>query len=316
MTGQPDGGPPSVVFVGGTPRGRKVFELLLRRDVVPVGVFVMCEDDHEPLRASAEIEGLATSRGIPVKLTKRLSDADVAVIRDTYRADLIVMVGWRTIIPARVYNFPPLGCVGIHDSPLPRYRGFAPPNWAIINGETDWGVTLMHIAEGVDEGDIIGLERFAVPARATAPELYEIIVDATVRLMDQHLSGLLAGSAPRTAQDHARATYACARTPDDGRIDWSGGTDTIDRLIRGLMYPYPGAWTTWKGERMTIWRADPLVPAPVYEGRIPGRVVVLGGGYVDVLTGDGVLRIREVGDQDGGRRAASEVIRSVKTSLI
>ena len=77
MTGQPDGGPPSVVFIGGTPRGRKIFELLLWRGVVPVGVFVMREDDHEPLRASAELEELAASRGIPVKLTKRLSDVEI-----------------------------------------------------------------------------------------------------------------------------------------------------------------------------------------------------------------------------------------------
>lgn len=304
-----------ILFIGGTPRGRRVFDLLLRRGIVPVATYVLAEDDHETLRASVEIEAIAGNHAIPVKICKRITADDLAVIRDTYLPDLILVVGWRTILPAALYELPLFGCVGVHDSPLPRYRGFAPPNWAIINGEQEWGVTLMHIAAGVDEGDIIGQKVFPVPDRATAPELHELIISATVVLIDEQLDGLLTGVAPRIAQDHTRATYACARNPDDGEIDWRQGTTEIDRLIRGLTYPYPGAWTTWRGQKLKVWDAEPVDPPPLYEGRIPGRVVAFNDETTDVLTGDGVLRLRAVELQGGGRKPAGAVLRSVKSSL-
>ncbi len=304
-----------LLFIGGTPRGQRVLELVLKRGMVPVGAYVTAEDDHEPLHTSTEIETIADSHAIPVKICKRLTGDDITVIRDSYRPDLILMVGWRTIVPASLYEYPRLGCLIVHDSPLPRYRGFAPPNWAIINGEQEWGVTLMHVAGGVDEGDVVAQKLFPVPDRATAPLLYELIISATVDLIDEQLDGLLTGTAPRVAQDHSQATYACARNPDDGEIDWRRGTVEIDRLIRGLAYPYPGAHTTWRGQRLTIWEAEPVDLAPPYEGRIPGRLVAFDQDTADVLTGDGVLRIHAVERQDGKREPAGAVLRSVRSSL-
>lgn len=304
-----------LVFIGGTPRGQKVLDLLLKRGMAPVAAFVLAEDDHEPLHTSAEIEATADSQAIPVKICKRLTTDDITVIRDSYRPDLILMVGWRTIVSAPLYEYPRLGCLIVHDSPLPRYRGFAPPNWAIINGEQVWGVTLMHVAAGIDEGDIVAQKFFPVADRATAPQLYELIISATVDLIDEQLDGLLAGTAPRVAQDHGQATYACARNPDDGEIDWRRGTVEIDRLIRGLTYPYPGAYTTWRGQKLTIWEAEPVDPAPRYEGRVPGRVVAFDEDTADVLTGDGLLRIHAVELQGGKRGPAGAVLRSIRSSL-
>jgi methionyl-tRNA formyltransferase len=171
------------------------------------------------------------------------------------------------------------------------------------------------MTEAVDAGDIVGQRAIDLHPRVTAPELYDAVCDATVELVLEALPGLKAGTAPRIVQDHSQATFFCARTPDDGAIDWAADTLTIDRLIRGLTYPYPGARTTYRGAELAIWEAEPLDPAPLYEGRVPGRPVGFpGDGAVDVLTGDGVLRVRRVSGPDGPV-AAADVIRSFKATL-
>lgn len=303
-----------VLFMGGTVRGRRSFELLLERQLHLVGAVVMREDDHEQPKQSEAVERLAVEHSIPTWTTKRLTPGHLETI-ESLEADLIVVVGWRTLLPAEIYAGRRLGCVGVHDSPLPRYRGFAPTNWAILNGERQWGVTLMHIADGVDEGDVVGQETFAVPDRATAADLYKLSTDATLRVLDDNLGGLLDGTAPRTPQDHSQATYACARTPDDGVIDWTATTDEIDRLVRSLCHPYPGARTTWKGLPLIVWSAEPVFYPPLYEGRIPGRVVGFTERTTDVLTADGVLRLTAVQLPGKDRQPAGAVIRSVKASL-
>ncbi|HWJ85862.1 MAG TPA: formyltransferase family protein [Cellulomonas sp.] len=208
-----------------------------------------------------------------------------------------------------------LGCIAAHDSLLPRGRGFAPTNWTIILGHEVGGVTLFHMSEAVDAGEIVGQREIRLHVRSTAPELYAAVTEATVELVLEHLPGLKNGTAPRIVQDAAKATFFCARTPRDCEIDWAADTITIDRLVRGLTYPYPGARTTYQGAELVIWDAEPVVPPPVYEGRIPGRPVGFpGDGAVDVLTGDGVLRVRRVAGPDGPVPAAS-VIRSVRVTL-
>lgn len=303
-----------LLFIGGTPRGRRVLETLIEREVDLIGVYAMREDDHEQFRESDTISKLARDNSVPVMVTKRLSQYEEAEIV-ALDPELIIVVGWRTMISCAVYSLPRNGCVGVHDSPLPRYRGFAPVNWAIINGEPAWGVSLMHLAEGIDEGDIVAQKSFAIGERVTAAELYEQVTESTLEVINENLGALLNGSARRTPQDHARATYACARTPGDGEIDWSASTQEIDRLVRGLGFPYPGAFTSWKGEKITIWEAVPVMRAPVYEGRIAGRVVSFNDESADVLTGDGVLRITKVQLARGEVSDAGRILRTVKASL-
>lgn len=289
-----------------------MLRLLFFRSIIPVAVYAMEEDDHEVLHASDDIRVLADEHNIPVRICKRIAAEDLTLIHGSYKPDLILIAGWRTILPKEVYEYPRLGCVGFHDSPLPRYRGFAPVNWAVINGEREWAVTLMHIAPGVDEGDIIDQEFFPVPDRVTAPDLFLLTTRSAVRLLDRQLFFLLNGTTARIPQDHSKATYACARTPGDGEIRWRDDAVKIDRLIRGLTYPYPGAYTTWRGEKLIIWEAE-SVPAR-YEGRLPGRVVAYDKDTADVLTGDGALRIRKIGWR-GEDIPAGAVFRSVRISL-
>lgn len=306
--------PGRLLFVGGTPRGLRVFETLLELGIAPVRLWIMQEDAHEQRKVSDEFAARAAARSIPFRVAKRLGPEDTELVAAA-EADLLLAVGWRTIIPTSLYRLPRHGSVLIHDSLLPRYRGFAPTNWAVINGEAEGGATLLHMADAVDAGDIVGQIAVPIGPRTTAPQLYDGVVDATVELVRRHIRALLEGTAPRHPQDECAATYACSRTPEDGRIDWSAPTEHTDRLIRGLTYPYPGAWTTHDGAPLVVWEAEPLSPAPRYDGRITGRVVRHGGGSIDVLTADGVLRVHCVGRSGDERIPADVLVRSVKCRL-
>lgn len=304
-----------LLFCGGTPRGLAVLKRLVADGAPLVGVYAFEQDAHEHHRVEEQIHQLAAEADVPCRTVRKIGPEEERQILEELQPDLALVIGWRTMIPMSVIDAAPLGWIGAHDSLLPRGRGFAPTNWAVILGHDAGGVTLMHLAEGVDDGDIVDQRRIPLGPRATAPELYDAVTDATVELVADHLPALLAGAAPRTAQRHEDATYFCARTPEDGEIDWHAPTATIDRLVRGLTYPYPGAWTTLHGQRLGIWEAEPASPSVRYEGAVPGRVVARHeDGGVDVLTGDGVLRLRIVGDHDS-RVPAANALRSVKETL-
>jgi methionyl-tRNA formyltransferase len=304
--------PPRLLFCGGTPRGLAVLERLVETGAPLVGVYCFQQDEHELVRVEQQITALAERAGVPCRTVRRIGEEEQREIVEELRPDLALVIGWRTMIPMAVVDAAPRGWIGAHDSLLPRGRGFAPTNWAIILGHEAGGVSLMHLADGVDSGDIVAQRSIPIGARTTAPELYEHVTAATVELVDEHLAALLDGTAPRSPQREEDATYFCARTPDDGEIDWRAGTAEIDRLIRGLTHPYPGAWT---GERIGIWEAEPASHLVRYEGSVPGRVAARhDDGSADVLTGDGVLRVRIAGDHDA-RTPAATVLRSVKETL-
>jgi len=240
----------------------------------------------------------------------------VSLIRDELKPDIALVVGCRLIIPEAIYTLPPLGTLAVHDSLLPEYRGFAPLNWAIINGETEGGVTLFYLNPIMDGGDIVGQKQIPIGPHDTGPEIYNKVCRDTVDLVIEYWPRLAEGTAPRLKQDYNSGSFTCSRTPTDGMVDWSGSTRQIYNLIRALVYPYPGAFTFFRGERVVIRKALLLDAAPLYRGRIPGRIVRVEkvDGFVDVLTGDGMLRIHEV-EYQGKLLPAAEVITSVKERL-
>ncbi|MCW3004572.1 MAG: putative Methionyl-tRNA formyltransferase [Conexibacter sp.] len=306
---------PRILFIGGTRRGHRVLEAMVAQGEPLVAVYGLQQDEHELDRFDDAVAATAARAGLPCTMGRRIGPDEERQIVEVHRPDLIVLVGWRTMVPMSVVRSARLGCVAAHDSLLPRGRGFAPTNWTIILGHETGGVTLFHMEDEVDAGDVVGQAEVPVGPRTTAPELYEVISDATLDLVLEHLPGLKAGTAPRSAQDHARATFFCARTPADGTIDWSASTAVVDRLIRGLAHPYPGARTSLDGEELVVWDAEPLADPPRYEGRVAGRPVARHhDGAVDVLTGDGVLRVRRVG-RAGEALPAADVIRSLKATL-
>jgi methionyl-tRNA formyltransferase len=307
-----------VLFIGSTKRGYLALKALAEAGADIVGVISLRQDEHETERCEGPFAQLAAELGAPLHETKWMNDRDyVDLIRNHWQPDIAFVVGCRLRLPREIYTAPPAGTLAVHDSCLPQYRGFAPLNWAILNGADHTGVTLFYVTDAIDGGNIVADERVPIGPDDTAAEVYERVCAATATLLREAYPLLAAGRAPRQSQDDAQATYTCPRVPADGLIDWSAGTIPIYNQVRALTRPYPGAFTYLGTQRLTVWRAVPVRSPPRYVGRIPGRVVALerSGGTVDVLTGDGVLRLHEVQLAGGDPEPAAAVIRSIRATL-
>jgi methionyl-tRNA formyltransferase len=204
----------------------------------------------------------------------------------------------------------------VHYSSLPRYRGRANVNWALINGDGAIGISIHTVGAGLDDGGLLYQELLPIRSDDTATTIYDRLNGIQERELGAAVLRALAGDTG-AIQNEAHATYGCARVPDDGEIDWRFTTMAIDRFIRALTPPFPGAFTYLAGQKLRVVRATPQGAAPHYEGRIPGRVVGLSRpeGWVDVLTGDGVLRIHELAMDSGPSGTATAFISSTRMSL-
>src|ERR1044071_2591352 len=222
----------TVLFIGGTLRGYLTLKGLVESGAGVAGIVSLRQDDHEVERYEEPIRRLAEDRGIPHRETKWMKDRDYSAWIRELAPDVAIIVGCRILIPREVYEAPRLGSLAVHDSLLPAYRGFAPLNWAIINGETQTGVTLFYLNEGMDTGDIVAQRSVPIGLTDTAPQVYERVCQATVDVVLEGCGTLEAGSAPRIPQDPAAGSYTCSRTPGDGEIDWRRPTREIFNLVR------------------------------------------------------------------------------------
>ena len=230
--------------------------------------------------------------------------------------DLMLVVSWRYLIPETVFRRPAHGTFVFHDSLLPSYRGFAPTVWAIANGEDHTGATLFEIAADMDRGPVVAQQRVSIGSDDTIAAVMTRVTEAYLVLLAENLPLLLAGQAPREIQDELQATYTCKRLSDDNRIDWRHSATQIHNLIRAVTTPYPGAFTEFQGQRLSVWAARPLPDFRRYIGVVPGRVVEVrpGEGAV-VLTGDGALLLSEVQLEGGAILCAAEVLHSIAHTL-
>lgn len=284
-----------IVLLCATRRGRlfleKLVELAPEAELV---VFSFREETWEPPFLDS-IRDITVTNGGTFYETRSVGSERWRTFWEQTPIDLMLVVSWRYLIPAAVYTKPRLGTFVFHDSLLPVYRGFAPTQWAILNGEKQTGVTLFQIADEVDSGDIVAQCPIPIDDDDTIAEVMERVTQGYLDLIEQYLPSLLAGSAPRTPQNHADATFTCRRLPEDNAIEWTQSTKQIYNLIRATTMPYTGAFTTLNGQTLRVWKAKRLPDYQPYVGRVPGRVVEIrqGEGAV-VLTGDGALLLTEV----------------------
>jgi methionyl-tRNA formyltransferase len=278
-------------------------------------IFSFPEDPHEPPYLD-DIRALAASIGAEFHEARQIGAARWRDYWERTAVDLLLTVNWRYMIPAAVYQRARLGAFVFHDSALPVYRGFSPTVWAMINGEAETGATLLEMAEAYDTGRIVGQRIIAMGPDATIAEVMEDVTSAYLDLLAAHLPDLLAGTAPLTAQDEGQTSYACKLLPDDLVIDWAWSSQRIYNLIRATTRPYPGAFTTLAGDRLTVWRAERLPGYPRFVGRVPGRVVEIREevGSV-VLTGDGALLLTEVERAGAGPARADTVLNRISHTL-
>ncbi|HJU16609.1 MAG TPA: formyltransferase family protein [Stellaceae bacterium] len=254
----------------------------------------------------------ATKYGIAVWPLGNPRDLHDIIIK--LRPAVIVISSFNRILPPDVLALSRF--INVHYSPLPRYRGRANVNWAIINGERTTAISIHLVTPGLDDGNILLQEEVIITPIDTVQSLYERLNTIQERELGPAVIRAVAGDLG-LPQDHQNATYGCGRVPDDGEIDWSKSSAAIDRLIRALSPPFPGAFTHLERRRLVISRAEPWRDPPPYEGRIAGRVVgrSRSDGWVDVLTGDGILRLFEVILDSGASAPAAEIIRSTRATL-
>lgn len=200
--------------------------------------------------------------------------------------DYVFVIGWSQICKPAFRQAAGGQVIGYHPAPLPRLRGRAVIPWTILLDEKITASTLFWIDDGVDSGPILAQRYFHVAPDETAASLYRQHMEALDRMLRESLPMLAQGSAPRLVQDERHATWATKRTPADGRIDWTLPAAEIDRLIRAVGRPYPGAFTETKAERLTVWAARPW-PESARHAAMPGQVVARNEGGFVVRCGDG-----------------------------
>jgi methionyl-tRNA formyltransferase len=276
-------------------------------------VGIVRAQDPSPGHEVDTVLSLARQLGVSVFSDITLDGVERAVMAT--RPDCTVVSSYNRVLPDRILR---LGrFVNVHYAPLPEYRGRANLNWAIINSEPESAISIHVVAPGLDAGNILFQRRVPVGARDTVDDLYAVLNALQRESLGRTVAEYIAGYEGQ-AQDEAAATYGCTRVPEDGEIDWSDSTEKIYALIRALARPYPGARSYLGLDRVIIVRAAPVNCPPRYVGRVPGRVVgrSRADGHVDVLTGDGVLRIHEVAISDSAPpMPASTVITSTKQTL-
>lgn len=217
------------------------------------------------------VKEVAVAAGIPVYQPKSLRKESAAEPLYEWAPDLIVVAAFGQILRPHVLNLPPLGCVNVHASLLPRWRGASPIQHAILAGDTHTGVTLMQMDVGLDTGDMLVAEKIEIRADETAESLHDRLAELGGRMMKRHLDDLLHQRFQPIPQDDALSTYAPMISKDDGRLEWSRTGVELDRHIRS-MTPWPGAFTYWDGQLLKVLQASPINDSKLTD-KLPGEVV-------------------------------------------
>ena len=245
----------------------------------------------------------AQSHGIPVHQPQSMRDGEVRALLAELNPDLIVVAAYGRLIPDEILALPRLGCINVHSSLLPRYRGAAPINWAVLNGETETGVTIMYMAHDLDAGDIISQIRTEIPPDEDADTLYHRLARMGGELLAETVAALGEGRATRTPQDPALVTHAPMLHKSLSPMDWTKPAHALHNQVRGLL-PWPVASTdALTGDTVRIYRTQETGQSTQAQ---PGTVVAVGKQGIDVACGDGkILRILELQATGGKRMAAA-----------
>jgi methionyl-tRNA formyltransferase len=289
--------PPRIILFGYHDIGVVCLQELLRRNANVVAVVTHRNDPAETVWFGS-VADLAAAHGIPVHFPDDPNiPAFVEEVR-RLRPDLLFSFYYRRLLSPAILAIPSIGAVNLHGSLLPKYRGRAPLNWALVHGETVTGVTLHHMDARADHGDIIAQRVVPIAVEDTALTLSAKLSAAAAALLGELYPLIVTGRAPRRPQDHASATTFGRRTPADGLIDWSRSAWQIYNLIRAVTRPFPGAFTFWEGQRIFVWAARP--PGGQASAEVPGTILSVGdGGALAVATGDGVLEVLRLQVEDG-----------------
>ena len=304
---------PRILFFGYSEVGYECLSLLLERGDNIVALFTHEDNPHEKIWFKTPALA-AREKGVPVFTPEKITTPEWLERIAALKPDLLLSVYYRNMISTKILGLAPLGAFNVHGSLLPKYRGRAPINWAVLHGEPRIGMTLHRMVKSADAGPIIDQEGVDIGPRDTAEQAFRTVLPCARRVLVRQIDALLAGTARETPQDESQVTYFGGRKPEDGRINWTQSSRQIFNLIRAVTDPYPGAFTDIHGTRLMIWWAEtdspatqkfvgpPLagVPAPgmatsaspTVKRPVPGEILSLTP--LVIATGDGALECTRI----------------------
>lgn len=263
------------------------FEALSRHGFEVAAVFTHADAPGEEIWWDS-LASKAADRKVPVHTPDDPKSRKYLHLAASYHPEVILSFYYRYMIPQPVLDLAPAGAFNLHGSLLPRYRGRAPVNWVLVNGEKETGVSLHRMIAKPDAGELVGQEAVAIAPEDTAYTLYRKLEGAAEVLLDRTLPLIRSGAAPSSVLDLAAGSYFSGRKPEDGRIDWGWPADRIYNLVRAVTHPYPGAFSVFGGKRLFVWWALAEAGDP---GAEPGTVLEAGREGVWVAAGQGRMRL-------------------------
>lgn len=288
-----------IVFMGTPETAAATLERLIDGPDPLVGV--VTQPDRPAGRGqkpvASPVRRLAESKGLSVAAPEKIRDAAFLKTLQDWNPQVIVVVAYGRILPSNILQLAPHGCLNVHYSLLPKYRGAAPVAWSIINGESNSGVTTMQLVEKMDAGPIYLQEQVALAAGETTASLQTKLTPIGARLLLQTIRRVKEGTLAPRPQDDAHVSFAPMIKKEDGVIDWSRPAIEIERRVRGFN-PWPSAYTYRAGKLLKVHRAAVL---PTSNDTVPGEVVRADGQGLYVATGSGILVLEEV-QMEGKRR--------------
>ncbi|MCG3774358.1 MAG: Methionyl-tRNA formyltransferase [Nitrospira sp.] len=296
-----------IVFMGTPDFASASLDALLKSDDSVVGVVTQPDrpKGRGQILTPSPVKLLAQREQIPLLQPLKMKDPEFLQALAGWKPDLIAVAAFGRILPPAILSLPPRGCINVHGSLLPKYRGAGPIQWAVINGETETGITTMLMDEGMDTGAMLLQEAIPITTDDTAGSLSPRLAELGGRLLVETIVRLNAGTLVPQPQDSSQATLAPLLKKEDGVIDWALPATVLANRVRGLS-PWPGAYTPMAGgDRWTIWRALAL-PSSVTSP--PGVVVAITNEAIHVATGKGILAVMELQPANGRRMAVSQYL--------
>jgi methionyl-tRNA formyltransferase len=289
-------------------------DALLKSDDSVVGV--VTQPDRPKGRGQvltpSPVKLLAQRQQIPLLQPLKMKDPEFLQALAGWKPDLIAVAAFGRILTPTILSLPPRGCINVHGSLLPKYRGAGPIQWAIINGETETGITTMVMDEGMDTGAMLLQEAIPIAPDDTADTLSPRLADLGGRLLIETIARLKAGTLSPRPQDASQVTFAPLLKKEDGAIDWALPARILANRVRGLS-PWPGAYTTVTGgDRWAIWRAR-AIPGSVTKP--PGTIIAVTTDAIHVATGEGVLAVTELQPTNSRRMAVSQYLPGHPTAV-
>lgn len=255
------------------------------------------------------VKEVAEEHGIPVLQPEKVKAPDSVAALKALQPDIILVAAFGQILSKEILELPRYGCINVHASLLPEYRGAAPIQWCILDGKEKTGITIMRMDEGLDTGDMILVKEIAIEQEETGGSLHDKLAAAGGPLLLEAMEQIEQNTAVYTKQDDSKFTYAKMLKKEMGKLDFNRSAEELERTIRGLN-PWPSAYTFWNGKTLKLWKAE--VCYDKFDACPTGTVVSVEAGKLWIMTGKGILRVTELQTEGKRRMTTEEFLRGYK----